>query len=50
MKVIVSKQGDNGKKINLPKAIWDKLNLNVGDHIEFVVNKKGKIEIKKGKI
>lgn len=47
MKVIVSKVGNNGKKINLPKAIWEKLSLNIGDHIEFVVNKKGEVKIKK---
>ncbi|MGL5714204.1 MAG: AbrB/MazE/SpoVT family DNA-binding domain-containing protein [Paraclostridium sp.] len=41
------KQGNNGKRINLPKQIWEKLNLTTGDYIEFVINKKGEIKIKK---
>lgn len=47
MKSIVMKQGNNGKRVNLPKQVWEKLNLTTGDYIEFVINKKGEIKIKK---
>ncbi|MGL5716556.1 MAG: AbrB/MazE/SpoVT family DNA-binding domain-containing protein [Paraclostridium sp.] len=47
VKSIVTKQGNNGKKINLPKIVWEKLELNPGDRVEFITNKKGEIKIKK---
>ncbi|MGL5711646.1 MAG: AbrB/MazE/SpoVT family DNA-binding domain-containing protein [Paraclostridium sp.] len=49
MKVKVSRVGNNGKKINLPKAIWEKLKLETGDYVEFVINKKGDVKIIKHK-
>lgn len=49
MKVKVSRVGDNGKKLHLPKAIWASMGLEVGDTIEFIVSKTGKVSIVKVK-
>lgn len=39
--------GTGGMRITVPKAIWSKLKLNVGDIVEFVVQKNGKVVLKK---
>ena len=47
MKVKVFKSGNNGKRINLPKAIWEKLKLSIGDEVELTIQKNGKVVLTK---
>lgn len=40
--VKVSRVGCNGKKINLPKAIWEKMELNFGDTVRLKLDHNNK--------
>ena len=48
--VKIARVGDNGKKINIPKLIWEGLKLNVGDTVELKFNVKSKEVILKKKL
>lgn len=47
--VRVARVGDNGKKINLPKIVWETLELEVGDTVELVIHSKSKEVVLKKK-